>query len=99
MRACVLVTRAIRFNDVPAEQREDLVETGVAVQVSVIEVGEAAVTEANVSGNQRQSIFTQIADTVAVLIEVRAGVDVGLPLVSGNVAHTDGLTAGQTYWS
>src|SRR6266446_7468351 len=55
MRPGVLETRAIRFNDIPTEQREDLVESRVALKVCVVEVGVAAVAEPDVGRNQREA--------------------------------------------
>src|SRR6267378_7822090 len=52
MRPGVLETCAIRFNDIPTEQREDLVEARVAQQVGVVEVRVAAVAEPDVRWNQ-----------------------------------------------
>src|SRR5712692_1345152 len=56
----VLETRGIRFNNIPAEQREYLVEARVTGQVGVVEVGVAAVAEADVRRNQGQSGFAAI---------------------------------------
>src|SRR5215469_2556041 len=56
----VLVTGRIRLYHIPTEEREDLVEPGVAAQVCVVEVGETAVTKAVIRGNQRQARFTTL---------------------------------------
>ena len=75
----------IGFDHIPAEQREYFIEAGIAVQVGVVEIGEAAVAEPDVGRHQRQSRLYRPADAVAVLVEERAGVDVRLPLVHGNL--------------
>ena len=53
----VLVTGVVGLNRIPAEQRKLFVESGEAVQVGVVAVGEAAVAEANVRLHQRESRF------------------------------------------
>ena len=50
-----LVASGIGLDHVPVEQREDFVEAGIAVQVGVVEVREAAIAEANVGRDQRKS--------------------------------------------
>ncbi|HSS24113.1 MAG TPA: hypothetical protein VLL82_06865, partial [Mycobacterium sp.] len=89
MCAGVLVAGRIGLDHVPAEQRKHLVEAGVTGQVGVVEVGVAAVAEADVGRHQRQARLVAVADPVAVRIEERAGVDIRLPLAGGNVAHGD----------
>ncbi len=93
----VLETRRIRFNDIPAEQREDLVEARGPCQVGVVEVGVAAVAESNVSRNERESGFGGILNTVPILVEEARGVEIRLPLVHGNLSQVRGCPAGQPY--
>src|ERR1044072_7041469 len=57
-----LVARGISLDRVPTEQREHLIEAGIAVQVGAVEVGETAVTEADVGGYQGQSGFGVVAE-------------------------------------
>ena len=67
--ARALVAGRIGFDHVPAEQREDLVEAGVAAQIRIVEIGVAAVAEAIVGRHQREAFFVTVPNTVAVLIE------------------------------
>src|SRR6266581_5240254 len=95
MGSRVLETRGIRFNDIPAEQREDLVEARVTGQVGVVEVGEAAIAEADVRRNKRESGFAGVLNTVPILVEEALGVDIRLPLVRGNLSHVDSCSTGE----
>jgi hypothetical protein len=90
----VLVTDRIRLNDVPAEEREYLVEAGVTAQVSVVEVGVAAVTEPNVGWHQREARFGGIWNAIVVLVKESLGVEVRLPLVHGQLPKVE-TRAGQ----
>src|SRR5215467_1044135 len=87
VRTRALITSGVGFDYVPAEQREHLIESGVAAQVGVVEVGVAAVAEANISRYQSKTLLVGVTHTVLVRIEERRRVDVGLPLVHGNLAH------------
>src|SRR6266581_5307128 len=95
MGSRVLETDGIGFNDIPAEQREDLVEARVTCQVGVVEVREAAIAEANVRRNQREPGFGAILDTVPILVKEALGVDIRLPLVGGNLSHVDSCSTGE----
>ena len=97
MGSCVLVAGCIRFHYVPIEQREDLVEAGVAVQVGVVEVGKAAVAELDVRRNQREFGLAGLTDSIVVLIEEGRSVDVRLSLVGGYLAHIYSCSAGYPY--
>src|SRR6267143_3366295 len=97
---CVLETRAIRFNDIPTEQREDFVEARVAGQVGVVEVGVAAVAEPDVGRNQGKARLYRVAghrvnvlNTIVVEVDEGLGVDIRLPLVHGNLTHIDRCSA------
>ena len=90
----VLETRGIRFNNIPAEQWEDLVEARVTSQVGVVEVGEAAIAEADVRGDKRESGFAAVLNTVPILVKEALGVEIRLPLVCGNLPQVRGCPAG-----
>src|SRR5215469_17506250 len=87
VRTRALITSGVGFDYVPAEQREHLVESGVAAQVGVVEVGVAPVAEANVGRYQGKTLLVAVTHTIFVRIEEGGGVDIGLPLVHGNLAH------------
>src|SRR5205085_9326281 len=73
-----------------------LVEAGEAVQVRAVEVGEAAVAEADVGRYQRKARFGVLRQTVAVDVDERPGVDVRVPLVNRNLSQIlDHAIAGQ----
>ncbi len=97
MSAGVGIAVRVRFDHVPAEQREYLVEPGVAGEVRVVEVREAAVAEADVGRHQRETSFVVVTHAVAVGIEEGAGVDVRLPLVQGNFAQVGACTTAQAH--
>ena len=65
------------------------------LEIGVVEVGVAAVAEAIVGRDQRQPFFTRIPNAVAVRVKEGGGVDVGLPLVGGEVTQIHGRAAGQ----
>ena len=88
VRAGALVARGVGLDRVPVEQREDLVEARIAVQVGVVEVRVAAVAEANVGGHQRKARLARVLrHAVAVQVNEGACVDIGLPLVHADLAH------------
>ena len=90
-----LVTGGIRFNHIPAEQREYFVKPGVPVQVGIVEVGIAAVAEPNVRRNQREPWFGVLTNTIPVLVEEGRSDDICLPLARGNLAQILGCAAAQ----
>ena len=91
MHASVLVAGAVALDHIPVEQREDLVEARIAVQVGVVEIREAAVAEANVGRRQRQARLRVVRYAGALHIDEAARVDVSLPLVHTDLAHVAGI--------
>ena len=76
--AGVLVASGIGFDHVPVEQREDLVEAGVAVQVGVVEVGDSCRrgTGCWSAPASRPGLRSSCETPSPLLIEEGAGVDV-----------------------
>ncbi len=79
----------IGFNHIPVEQREYLVERGVAVEIGIIEIGIAAVAEADVGRNQRQTRLAVLRHTVAVQVDEGPGVEIRVPLQDRQVFDID----------
>src|ERR1700746_2202598 len=96
MDARGLVARGGGFDHVPAEQREYLVEASVAREIRVVEVGIASVAEAVVGRDQGEAVFIAILNPVAVHVEEAGGVDVGLPLVHGELVQVEGRSTRET---
>src|SRR6185312_4656582 len=81
--AGVLVARSVGLEHVPVEQREDLVEARIALEVGVVEVRVAAVAESVVGDDQRQARLAVITHAVFVAIEERRGGEIRVPLLLG----------------
>src|SRR3954463_2931744 len=96
MRSRVLVTRAVGFDHIPTEQWEYFIEACIPAEVGIVEIRKAAVAEADVGRYQGESRFLVLPNAIAVLVEERGRVDVGLPLVHGNIAHIHGVAASET---
>ena len=90
VRARALEARGVAFDHQPVHEREHFVETGVAVQVGVIEEAEAAIAVADVGRNQRQARLVGLRHAVAsgagdaiTHVHERAGVKIRPPLGDG----------------
>src|SRR3954447_10059672 len=96
MRSGVLVTRAVGFDHIPTEQWEYFIEACIPAQVGIVEIREAAVPEPDVGRYEGESRFLILPNAIAVLVEEGGRIDVGLPLVHGNIAHVHRVTASET---
>src|SRR5882762_2419967 len=87
-----LVTGRVRFNRIPVEQGERLVEIGHTAEVREETVGHAAVFEPDFVLNQRNSRTAERRDASLGVVDERAGVDVRLPLLNRNVSQIEWLS-------
>ncbi len=81
VHAALFVASQIRIHDVPVEQRENLVVTGFAAQIRVVEIRIAAVAVTIVRRDQRQTRLAVVPHAVAIHIDVSTGGHIGVPLL------------------